>query len=52
MAPKALSGADKSKKKHQQQCNILKTNKKINHFFGCSQVNVSTKLFNEYNINI
>lgn len=39
MAPKALSGAAKRKKKHQQQCNILKTNKKINNFFECSQFN-------------
>jgi hypothetical protein len=39
MPPKALSGAAKRKKEHQLQCNILKTNQKINYFFESSQYN-------------
>lgn len=39
MPPKILSGAAKRKRKQEKENYILNTNKKINSFFGCSQLN-------------
>lgn len=39
MPQKILSGAANRKRKQEQENNILITNKKINSFFGCIQLN-------------
>jgi hypothetical protein len=42
MSPKPLSGAAKRKRKHLQEKNTLKSNKKINSFYASNQHNNGT----------